>query len=247
GAREAGTRRGRNIGPVAASEPLLASARDAGFEGPAVAVGSAAAGDRRLSARAVRGVAGARVARVGGTDDGRRLAVARRGVARRDRTRVGGDTDLLLCLTGMAREVAGRHRAEARSGAVGIFVAAPGNRRTDTLPARRAGVGAGADLLVVARRARVGDVLTSGRGIAGVAGADIAVVAVDRPRRAIAPTGRRVRDPGIIRTQVAVVAELGAEVETRAGEITVGEVRGQGGGTDGDRLVVVRVAGWSVA
>jgi hypothetical protein len=101
--------------------------------------------------------------------------------------------------------------------------------------------------LVAARRAGVGDVLASGRGITGVAGADIAVVAVDRRRRAIAPIGRRVRDAGIIRTQIAVVAERGAEVETRAGEITVGEVRGQGGSTNGDGLVVVRVAGWSVA
>jgi len=56
-----------------------------------------------------------------------------------------------------------------------------------------------------------------------------------------------VGDSGVGGAQIPVIAERGALVETGANEVAVREVCGQRRGTDGDRVVVVRVAGRSVA
>jgi len=61
-------------------------------------------------------------------------------VARRDRTRVRRDADLLLRLAAMAGQVAPGDRTQAGGRAVGILVAASGDRSSGTLPARRASI-----------------------------------------------------------------------------------------------------------
>jgi hypothetical protein len=220
---------------VAAADLGLAATGDTYFDARAVGVGRAAAGDRGLPARPVRRVTGGRVAGIRGTDHRRRLAASGRGVACRDRAPIRRDADLLLRLTGMGGEVARGNRALVGRRTVGVLVAASGDRRSRTLPARRANIRPGADTLVVAGGPRSGDVLAARRRVARVAGAGVAVVAIDRSGDAVAPVRLHVRNAGVGGAEIPVVAQRGAQVETGADEIAVCEVRGQRGRADGDR------------
>src|SRR5262249_31056659 len=145
---------------VAASGNRLAAARDTRLDARTVAVRRAATGDRRLDARAARRVARSSVTRCAGTADRRLVAVSGGRVARRHGARVRRDAHLLARLARMGGEVARGDRAQAGCRTVGVLVAASGYRPSRTLPARRAGIRARADLLVVAGSACVRDVLT---------------------------------------------------------------------------------------